>query len=84
MLAFPAAAVSIASLPGEALGNVPSPPQACRPKSCAEKADATCAGLRFGVDALDHDAVVKRTEFHAIKGFDDVGCWLSADMIVAR
>src|ERR1700733_9115340 len=25
--------------------------------------DAAC-GLLFGVDALDHDAVVKRTEFH--------------------
>src|SRR3954453_9129071 len=27
--------------------------------------DAAC-GLLFGVDALDHDAVVKRTEFHAV------------------
>src|SRR4029079_12666506 len=27
--------------------------------------DAAC-GLLFGVDALDHDAVVKRTEFHTV------------------
>src|SRR5271155_390663 len=33
--------------------------------------DAAC-GLLFGVDALDHDAVVERTEFHAILlGFFD-------------
>src|SRR5947208_11529871 len=24
------------------------------------------SGLLFGVDALDHDAIVKRTEFHAV------------------
>src|SRR6266705_702465 len=28
--------------------------------------DAAASGLLFGVDALDHDAVVKRTEFHAV------------------
>src|SRR5262245_15101864 len=36
--------------------------------------DAAC-GLLFAVDPLDHDAVVKRTEFHAILlGFCDY-CW---------
>ena len=39
--------------------------------------DATC-GLLFGVDPLDHDAVVKRTEFHAILlGFCDY-CWIDS------
>src|SRR3979490_2947824 len=28
--------------------------------------DDAASGLLFGVDALDHDAVVKRTEFHAV------------------
>src|SRR4051795_9583650 len=28
--------------------------------------DNAACGLLFGVDALDHDAVVKRTEFHAV------------------
>src|SRR5437868_6222779 len=28
--------------------------------------DDAAGGLLFGVDALDHDAVVKRTEFHAV------------------
>ena len=28
--------------------------------------DDAASGLLFGVDALDHDAVVKRTEFHGI------------------
>src|SRR5246127_555650 len=28
--------------------------------------DNAASGLLFGVDALDHDAVVKRTEFHAV------------------
>src|SRR3979409_781543 len=28
--------------------------------------DDAASGLLFGVDALDHNAVVKRTEFHAI------------------
>src|SRR6185437_11131367 len=28
--------------------------------------DNAASGLLFGVDTLDHDAVVKRTEFHAV------------------
>src|SRR5919198_4181742 len=28
--------------------------------------DNAACGLLFGVDALDHDAVVKRTEFHTV------------------
>ncbi len=34
--------------------------------------DDAARGLLFGVDALDHNAVVKRTEFHAVLlGFCD-------------
>src|ERR1700704_5513304 len=32
----------------------------------AVRDDDAASGLLFGVDALDHDAVVKRTEFHAV------------------
>src|SRR6516165_10000687 len=41
--------------------------------------DDTACGLLFGVDTLDHDAVVKRTEFHEILlGFCDYYFWIGS------
>src|ERR1019366_685858 len=37
--------------------------------------DDAASGLLFGVDALDHDAVVKRTEFHAVLLFSSCCCF---------